>query len=66
MSCRWKYQIPHPDNVCLDCDVLAPEKCVDHGPHTGHQVVLREYGDGSYRYFCETCDLWAWKGDRTL
>ena len=32
MSCRHKYNLPHPDDVCLDCDVLEPEPCIEHHP----------------------------------
>ncbi len=58
MSCRWSHQIPHPDDVCLDCEVLAPEKCVEHGEHEGHAVSIEEHPTGPSGYYCGTCNDW--------
>ena len=49
---------------CLDCEVLAPEKCVSHGKHKGHGLILlaflAEDGTWTNRYFCNHCQKWAW------
>ncbi len=50
---------------CLDCEILAPEKCVFHGKHGGHRLQLLAYKndeDGTWanRYYCNDCKNWAW------
>ena len=58
MSCRHASAIPHPDNVCLDCECLAPDKCIEHGPHGTHdtRVTIRNGGVGEWA--CHTCNVW--------
>ncbi len=56
--------LPEQMTDCLDCAVLAPEKCAAHGVHEGHKLRLQAYaekdGTHSHRYFCRTCHVWAW------
>lgn len=57
MSCR-HHQIPHPPEVCLDCACLAPDKCVNHGPHGEHDIAIKQRDKSRYMWFCFDCGVW--------
>jgi len=65
MSCRHEYSLPHPDNICLDCECLSPEKCVEH--QTLHPLDICDVGiryvAGIGGYYCYTHNIWGkdWK-----
>lgn len=67
MSCRHSHSIPHDDDVCLDCECLAPEKCVEHQqlhPVDKCIVGLKKFDDGTASsYYCYTHEVWGkdWK-----
>lgn len=56
MSCRHAHNLPHPDDVCLDCECLEPEKCAAHiDPeclHPNMDVVHHFDDDGNH--YCPT------------
>ena len=58
MTCRHEHALPHAKGICLDCECLAPDKCVEHGPHEGHDIAIKDYEDGTHRWYCNTCTLW--------
>ncbi len=58
--------LPEVLTDCLDCEILAPEKCVFHGKHGGHRLQLLAFkeedsGLWSNRYYCNDCRKWAWE-----
>ena len=68
MSCRHGYSLPHPPDMCLDCESLAPDKCAMHHPvHEQHNIGIRtESGQKGERigWYCWDCTLWGTEWER--